>query len=283
VLEPDLPGTGVVEGTIEGLAVSDYKEGTVDSGLGRRAGKARGRKLVALVAVAASALIGLFYLAGYTLEWHRASVARSLLGELKRLEVGKTTEAQIRKLSDQYAGKYSPANLQNQILQPASFEIIVRNPYIMIANSARALPGRRSWGFVVTLVVERGYLSELYLGMGVYRSDGLGLESKVRLTDGTNLQGDPEAPYYVSEAHITGPPGEALVVWLGPTATTEEREKGFGFNFSCLTAFRECRHVCQTMPSAWRDLTLQPNSQGRMMNEDGRPVNDYRECGKGTP
>jgi hypothetical protein len=255
----------------------------VDGGPGRRAGMGKGLKLLGLCAVAASALIGLSYLVGYTLEWHRASVARSLLGELKRLEVGKTTEAQIRKLSERYAGKHSPANIQNQTGQPESYEISVRGPYIMIANSARTLPGLRLWGFVVSLGVERGYLSDLYLSLGVFRSDGLGLESTVRLTKGIDLWGAPQAPYYVSEAHITGPPGEALVVWLGPTATAEEREGGFGFNFSCLTEFRECRHVCQTMPSAWRDLTLQPNSRGRMVYADGRPVHDYRECGKGTP
>ena len=237
-------------------------------------------KSVALVAVAVCGLIGLFYLAVYTLEWHRASVARSLLGELKRLEVDKTAEAQIRKLSDQYAGKYSPQNTQNPIGEPASYQVLVESPFIGIADSAQTLPGRRSWGFVVDLKVNQGYLSEIYASMVVFRSDGFGSSSSVNLTGRTNLIGEPEEPYYVSEGNITGPPGEDLEVQLSPSATAQEREKGFDFNFSCLTAFRECRHVCETMPNAWRDLTSQPNLAGRLKWEDGRPVNDYSECGK---
>jgi len=252
----------------------------VDSGPGERANKTRHRKLVALVAVAVCAIIGLLYLAGYALEWHRALVARRLLGELKRLQVGKTTEAQIRKLSAQYARRYSPQNPQNPIGEPASYQVLVENPFIVIADSARTLPGRRSWGFVVDLKVDRGYLSEIYGSMVVFRSDGFVLSSSVNLTGRTNLLGVPEEPYYVSEGIITGPPGEDLNVRLSPSATAEERKKGFDFNFSCLTAFRECRHVCETMPSAWRDLTSQPNLAGRLRWKDGRPVNDYSECGQ---
>lgn len=272
MLEPDLPGTGEVEGTIEGLAVSGYKEVTVDIEPGWREGVGKGPRLLALCAVAAFVVTGLSYVAGYALEWRRAQISRSLIGELKRLEVGRTTEAQIRKLSDRYGGKYSSE-------KPGSYEFLVRSPCIMIANPARTLPGLRLWGLVVSLEVEHGYLSHLYLELGVSRSDGFEMDSSVRLT-GSSLLGPPErVPYYVSEAHITGPPGESLVVHLGPTATAEEREKGFGFNFSCLTALRECRHVCDIMPSAWRDLS----PRGRMTYEDGRPLDDYRECDKGTP
>lgn len=263
--------------------MSDNWEVWVDGGLRERAGTVKVRKTIALVAAAALALIGALYLAGYTLECHRALVAKRLVGELKRLEVGKTTEAQIRKLSDQYGGKYSPADSSNQIPQPASYQVRVEIPYIVISDSARTLPGRRDWGFFVNLEVDRGYLSEIDVSMDVLRSEGFGLWSHVNATGGTNLLGEPEEPYYVSEAHITGPPGEALIVRLSPRATTEEWEKGFNLDFSCLTAFRECRHVCQTMPSAWRDLISQPNSRGRLMYEDGRPVNDYSECRGGNP
>ena len=261
--------------------MSDHKEDTVDSRPGWRAGMAKGRKSVVLGVAAVFALIGLSYLAGYALEWHRTQISRNLIGELKRLDVGKTTEAQIRKLSERYAGKYSPAHFESQIQMwhPASYYVEVVSPYMMVAGSARTLPGLKSWLFYASLEVEQGYLSNLHLSLNALRSDGFWLHSTIRLL-GKNPSGAPDGvAYYVSEAHITGPPGEALVVELGPTATWEEREKGFGFNFSCLTAFRECRHVCQTMPSAWRDLT----PRGWLTYEDGRQVNDYSECGKGTP
>lgn len=259
--------------------MSDNNGGVMDSGLESRASRVKGRKSVALCAVAVFVLIGLLYLAGFTLEWHRTQISRSLVGELQRLEVGRTTEAQIRKLSDQFGGRYSPVSIENEIQQPACYQVGVSSPYMMIAGSTRTLPGLRLWELGALLEVEDGYLSNLRISLNVFRSDAFLLHSETDLT-GSNPLGAPDGvSYYVSEAHITGPPGEALVVDLGPTATMEEREKGFGFNFRCLTALRECRHVCDTMPSAWRDLS----PRRRLTYEDGSPVNDYRECSKGTP
>jgi hypothetical protein len=75
--------------------VSDNDECLVDSGLQSRAGWLSGRKLMALGAVGVFALVGLLYLGGFSLEWKRTQISRSLIGELQRLEVGKSTEAQI--------------------------------------------------------------------------------------------------------------------------------------------------------------------------------------------
>jgi hypothetical protein len=122
-------------------------------------------------------------------------------------------------------------------------------------------------------------MTNLHLSLQVLRSDGFGLHSTVRVTGSEPLMAPNGVSYYVYEAHITGPAGEALGVELGPAATMEERKKGFGFNFSCLTALRGCRHVCDTLPSAWRDLT----PSGRLRYEDGSPVNDYKECSKVAP
>ena len=259
--------------------MSDNNECTVVSGLQSRAGWLNGRKLAALGAVGVVVLVGLLYVVGFSLEWQRTQISRSLIGEQQGLEVGKTTEAQIRKLSDRYNGKFSAEHIQDEVPQASNYRVSVMSPYLMIADSARILPGLRRWGFFVSLEVEHGYLSRLHLSQGVSRSDGFQLHSTVRLTGNNPLAAPDGLPYYVSEAHITGPRGEALVVELGPTATMEERKKGFGFNFSCLTGLRECRHVCDSMPNAWRDLT----PRRRLMYEDGSPVNDYKECGKGTP
>jgi hypothetical protein len=258
--------------------VSDNDEDKVDRGLELRSGVVKRHKLVALCATIFFA-IGLLYVAWYTFEFRRAQISRRLTGELRRLEVGKTTESQIRRLSEQYDGRYSAAQYQNQTHQPESYDIYVSSPYIMIAGSARTLPGRRLWGLVASLAVENGYLSHLRLRLFVFRSNGFGLHSIVDLTGPKPRAAPDGVPYYVYEAHITGPPGETLGVELSPAASTEERRKGFNFNLSCLTALRECRHVCDTLPSAWKDLT----PDARLTYEDGSPVNDYRECSTGTP
>jgi hypothetical protein len=72
---------------------------------------------MALGAVGVFALVGLLYLAGFSLEWKRTQISRSLIGELQRLKVGKTTEAQVRELSDRNNGKFSAEHIQDEVLQ----------------------------------------------------------------------------------------------------------------------------------------------------------------------
>src|SRR5512142_2108027 len=100
-------------------------------------------KLLAVCAVAASVLTELPYLSVDGFIWHRREVSSSLIGELKRLEVGKATEVQVRALSDRYGGTYSPAHIQDQVPQPARYDVAVTSPHILIADSTRTLPGLR--------------------------------------------------------------------------------------------------------------------------------------------
>jgi hypothetical protein len=75
----------------------------------------------------------------------------------------------------------------------------------------------------------------------------------------------------VFEPHYTGNPNEGLKVLLGPEATAAEKDKGFRINFSCLTALRECRHPCDVLPEAWRDLRVRhPGERGDSMDADCR-------------
>jgi hypothetical protein len=132
---------------------------------------------------------------------------------------------------------------------------------------------------LASLEVERGHLSNLRLSLFVSRSDGFGLNPSVVLTGATPLAAPDGAPYYVYEAHVTGPPGEALRIELSPAASPEERRKGFDLNFSCLTALRECRHVCETMPTAWKDLP----SERHIRYSDGREKLANSECRERIP
>jgi hypothetical protein len=235
-------------------------------------------KLVIRSAGGLLVLVGLLYIGYYALEWRRANIASAFVEQVRHLEAGKTTESQIKGLAAQYGGQLVEAHQEDGILQPTRYDFGIVVPYALVAGSARTLPGRRFWGLLASLEVEDGYLSNLYLSLTVLRSDDFELLSTVRLTSTRRLISPDGAPYYVHEAHITGLRGEALGVKLSPAASTEERRKGFDFNLSCLTALRECRHVCDTFPSVWKDLT----PRDRLTYEDGTPVNDYRECGRGT-
>jgi hypothetical protein len=208
--------------------------------------------------------------------------AKALIEQLQRLEVGSTPESQIKELVAQYGGKYVPE--ENRIADGVptydpSYQVgIHAPPYVLIGGSARTLPGLRQWGLSVSLEVNHGYLSNLYLSMGVLRADDFGLHATVRLTGVHHFAAADEEPYHAYEAHITGPPGEAIGAELSPAASAEERRKAFDFNFGCLMTRRGCRHVCDTFPSVWNDLT----PRDRLTYENGTPVNDYRECSKGT-
>jgi hypothetical protein len=238
----------------------------------------KGIKIAFLCASALLVPVGLLYLSWYAVECRRAEISKNLVGELRRFEIGKTTESQIKQLSDRHGGRFSAARESTSPHQPATYDFSVASPYVMIAGSARTLPGTRLWGLFASLQVEHGHLSNLRLSLFVFRSDGFGLRSTVVLSGPEPLAAPQGVQYYVYESHITGPRGEALGVELSPAASSQQRKKAFDLNLSCLTRFPECRHVCETLPSAWKDLT----PDRRLMYEDGKPVNDYTECSNRT-
>jgi len=86
------------------------------------------------------------------------------------------------------------------------------------------------------------------------RSDGYVLMSGVEVAQRGPSYPPEWASYEVFEPHYTGDPNEGLKVLLSPEATSAERDKAFRINFSCFTAFWECRHPCDVLPEAWHDL-----------------------------
>jgi hypothetical protein len=219
---------------------------------------------------------GVFYTGGYSMEWHRRHRAGKLIQQLQRFQVDQTTEEQVKKLANEYGGKYFPPAraTQNELAQPAHYDIEVSSPHVTIANSTYALPGSRSWTMVAVIDVGNGKLTTLLLEQVVNRSDGFVLDADVSLLHSSKYDGLHDlGPYNVHEG-ATGLPGEAFGVSLSPEATEEERQKAFDFNLSCLTQLRECRHVCEILPNAWRDLS----PEHRLRYTDGREVVTDSEC-----
>jgi hypothetical protein len=104
------------------------------------------------------------------------------------------------------------------------------------------------------LPIENSHLSRAYFALSSFRSDGLELSGSARLTGSQPLAVPEGVSYYVYQAHVTGPATESLIAELSPAATPKELKKGFDFNFSCTTGFREFKHVCELIPTAWKDL-----------------------------
>lgn len=195
---------------------------------------------------------------GYGLAWYRVQRARQFVEQLRELRVGQT-EQQAEEFSRRFGGKYSPPQpaTESSPDQPAHYFSSITSPFLTIGEKPYPLPGLRIWVVLASLSIENGRLSEVYASQYVLRSDNFGLGTSIELSKSRHL-GDllDFGPYYVFEAHITGPAGERFGVRLAPEATPDEHRKAFDFNFSCLTRLRECRHVCEMLPSAWRDLPL---------------------------
>jgi hypothetical protein len=226
--------------------------------------------------LASAFILVIVYALDYAIEWRRCELVQELTVDVKRLRVGVTTEAEIQTLSQKYKGTYSKAAKHGDSEEPAHFSVAIWSPMVAVRQSYKTLPGRRVWGALAYLPIESGYLSRAYLAVGSLRSDGLELSASVRLAGSTPSAAPEGVSYYVYEAHVTGPPTESLNVELGPAATNVEYGKSFDFNLSCLTDLRECRHVCELMPTAWKDLP----SERRIQYSDGRDKAMDSECQK---
>jgi hypothetical protein len=200
-------------------------------------------------------LVCLIYVFDYGIEWHRRMTLQHLVASVEALRVGHTTEAEVRELSERYRGRFVPAGEPGpQAQQPASYIISFSSPRLTIAASGHTLPGLRLWEVSLFLTVRKELLSEGYLRFLVIRSDGVVLAPLVSMAGQDPLLAPEGVTYFVTKLNVTGPPAEALHVELSPAATAEETRRAFNFNFSCLTAFRECRHICEVLPDAWKDL-----------------------------
>jgi hypothetical protein len=138
-------------------------------------------------------------------------------------------------------------------------------------DGLHTLPRRRLWIAGVELVIRDRRLIRTYVRFMVIRSDGYVLMSGVDVAQRGPSYSAEWASYEVFEPHVTGNPNEGLKVLLSPEATTAERDKAFRINFSCLTALRECRHPCDVLPEAWRDLRVRhPGERGDSIDADCR-------------
>jgi len=72
----------------------------------------------------------------------------------------------------------------------------------------------------------------------------------------------------VTKPHLTTPGGgEALGVYLSPTAPSESRKAAFDLNLRCATTLVPCTEPCQFAPSAWHSYAQFIKSNGWALDE----------------
>jgi hypothetical protein len=204
------------------------------------------------------------------MEWHRRERLEALVQSIKTLQVGVTTDEEVRALSERYGGRFAP---EGTFTEPrtSTYSLGFSSPYLQGADGLHTLPGRRLWIADVELVIRDRRLVRTNIRFMVMRSDEYVLMSGVDVAQRGPSYPAESANYEVFEPHVTGNLNEGLKVLLSPEATTAERDKAFRINFSCLTALRECRHPCDVLPEAWHDLRARhPGERGDSMDADCR-------------
>lgn len=216
------------------------------------------------------------YLGTWSYSRYKVHEAERLIEDVKQLKVGVTSKDELRRFSINHDGDfYSTAHREPMAADEveASGWISVLSARLPFRGKVYSLPvfGQRQWATQVILDERDGHLVKSFFGITIMRSDGVQLEGFTTLTIGPFIDG---YPYHVSDAHVTGPPAEFLGVQIGPDASKDEKLRGLTFNFDCLTGLHPCRHVCELMPSAWRDLPLNQ----RIHYPDGHEIAIDSEC-----
>jgi hypothetical protein len=227
-------------------------------------------RVLVRIAVGMFVLACLTYVCEYATEWHRRARLEAVVQAIKTLQIGVTSDEEVRALSERFGGRFSP---EGTFTEPrtSTYSVGFSSPYIKGADGYHTLPGRRLWIADVELVIRDRRLVRTLVRFMVMRSDGYVLMSGVDVAQRGPSYPPEWASYEVFEPHVTGNPNEGLKVLLGPEATATEKDKAFRINFSCLTAVRECRHPCDVLPEAWRDLRARhPGERGDSMDADCR-------------
>jgi hypothetical protein len=214
------------------------------------------------------------FLCIFTYAHYKQEEVRRLIIDIQQLKIGMTSEDELRTLFQKYGGTFYTASGHEELKRTdGRYELRISSPFIVIRNHFFHVPWQRPWTVLAGLDVNKGHLDRAWLEVAILRSDGVYLQGNTWINL-TNMFGNVEPPYAVLEPPVTGPPTEAVAVHLRPDATKEEMRRAFDFNLRCLTGLRECQHVCEFMPSAWKDLPL----ENRLRYPDGREIVIDSEC-----
>jgi hypothetical protein len=215
------------------------------------------------------------YLGELSFMRHRYSKATQLINSVQELKIGITSSDEVRQLSERFVGTFYPhEGADAHAPTNGSYLLRVWSPYLLIRDNIFSIkgPGLRLWLVSADLHVVDHHLSRLSLSLATKTPSNVDLTSEVTLA--TQMLRAPDgANYYVVQAHVTGPPTEALRIEISPKASLQERKKAFDFNTNCLMSFSACRHVCELSPNAWNDL-----GDHRLRYDDGGEKVVDAEC-----
>ena len=130
------------------------------------------------IAVGMFVLVCLTYVCEYAMEWHRRERLEALVQAIKTLQVGVTSDEEVRALSERFGGRFAP---EGTFTEPrtSTYSLGFSSPYLQSADGYHTLPGRRLWMVDVSLVIRERRLVETCVRFILTRSDGYFLSSAV--------------------------------------------------------------------------------------------------------
>ena len=208
--------------------------------------------------------------------------AEALLRDARTLELGKSTEADVRRILARYGASEGHASGYCDPLHEESHMVDISNSDLnLMGGKSRALRpfGNRFWHVSVFFVTSRGYVCGVLYRIRAALPDGL-WEVAVDvhyLQSSSNLS-------YIEEPYVLENNPYKNLLWTETTvtnqATEEERKHAFDFDLSCLTSHAGCRARCEIVPAAWIDYQIRARQKGRSIGPEAFLAD--RMCKKAT-
>jgi hypothetical protein len=103
--------------------------------------RSRLHRVLVRIAVGMFVLICLTYVCEYATERRRRGRLEALVQSIKTLQVGVTTDEEVRALSERFGGRFSP---EGTFTEPrtSTYSLVYSSPYIKSADGFHTLPGQ---------------------------------------------------------------------------------------------------------------------------------------------
>ena len=203
---------------------------------------------------------------------HQEKQAAALLTEIRSLNVGRSTTAQTICVVSEFGGvSDESSNDAACIARDSSYRVVIANN--IVNKLALSVPALRSVahprGVLATFLLKGGTLCYVQ-----FLIETQPLPNELLRVSGTEVlpQGSPEARWNPFQTHYR--PVRLFEAQVTSTASSEQKNKAFDFDLSCLGKFEGCRAACELMPSAWWEYQSTVRKERRTLppeEMDGRP------------
>jgi hypothetical protein len=246
-------------------------------------------------------VLSMFWAVSYALSVHRRREAERVMQQLAALKPGATCLPALRRIAKDHGGKehcteewcrYDFDNTSNfsdawpqRVLGRTEWDYFGLRPWRLSVGAWKKNAELADLQFTITLGRGRGWLMNEGLFSGnmwgwlvvSVTADSGRFEQQLKLEKEYDSQhaiatGDQinagSAGIIVIKPNLDIPGGgQALDVYLSPSAPPETKKLAFDLNLRCATSMSPCSELCQLAPSAWRSYAQFTKSNGWSVDE----------------